>query len=80
VPDFEIPTIECFLCQRQFKFGRGAYHGRGVRAWGISICQTCENVNHDGLVPGSHPRLVEHLKSKGIEIRRNKSGWIDIPQ
>jgi len=80
IPVSEIPTVECFLCQRQIKFGRGVYKGRIVQAWGITICQTCESGNHDGIFPRSHPRLLDHMKSNGIEIRRNKKGLIDIPQ
>ena len=60
-----IPTVECFLCQRQIKFGHGVYEGRVVRAWGITICRTCESGNWDGIVPRVHPRLVEHLSPMG---------------
>jgi hypothetical protein len=63
----------------QFRFGMHHYDGRSVPTWGITICQNCESVNHDGIVPGSHPRLLEHMKANGIEVRRNKKGWIDIP-
>ena len=72
-------TVECFLCRNQFRFGMHHYDGRSVPTWGITICQNCESVNHDGIVPGSHPRLLEHMKANGIEVRRNKKGWIDIP-
>jgi hypothetical protein len=72
-------TVECFLCRNQFRFGMHHYDGRGVPTWGITICQNCESANWDGIVPRSHPRLLEHMKANGIEVRLNQKGCIDIP-
>jgi hypothetical protein len=30
-------------------------------------------------VPSVRPQLVDHLKSKGIEVKLNAKGWIDWP-
>lgn len=70
---------DCFLCQRPFQFGPHIYDGRHIPQWGIQVCRTCVDSNWDGLVPEMHPRLVKYLEEKGIAIRLNKAGWIDIP-
>jgi hypothetical protein len=72
-------TEKCFLCRSQFRCGMHRYDGRNVPAWGIAICKNCESANWDGIVPSSHPRLLDHMKSHGITVRLNKKGWIDIP-
>lgn len=73
----DIPTVECFLCQRPFKFGFHHYDGRPVPQLAMNICRSCERANWDGIVPNE--RIREHLKKSGIEIRLNSMGWIDIP-
>jgi hypothetical protein len=73
-------TADCFLCQRAFAFGQHRYYGRHIDSWGVSICSACLEGNHDGVVPERHPQLEAHLRSKGIEVRRNAKGWIDIPR
>lgn len=70
----------CFLCARNVQVGRHRYDGRMVPAWGIFICNNCRSGNWDGIVTTSAPRLIDHLKSKGIEIKLNAKGWLDIPQ
>jgi len=71
---------KCFICNSQFQFGPHAYNGRAVNAWDIMVCTTCYNANHDGIVPATHQRLLDHLRSKGIEPKLNASGWIDWPR
>ncbi|HAV49724.1 MAG TPA: hypothetical protein DCX75_05945 [Brevundimonas sp.] len=71
--------IDCFLCRQPFRFGAHIYDGRGIGDWGVTFCRTCISGNHDGIVLESHPRLVAHLKERGIEIRLNARGWLDIP-
>jgi hypothetical protein len=75
--DEDIPVAECFLCRSQFKFGYHHYHGRYVPQLQISICQSCERGNWDGIVPSD--RLNNHFRERGIIVRPNKKGWIDIP-
>ena len=72
-------TYDCFLCERPFRFGPSAYHGRHVRQWGIMLCQRCEQSNWDGIVLEGHPRLEARLKAEGITIKVNAKGWLDIP-
>jgi hypothetical protein len=67
------------LCRRPFRLGPHAYDGRYVPSLKITICQNCESANWDGIVPRSHPRLLEHMKANGIEVRLNKKRCIDIP-
>jgi hypothetical protein len=43
------------------------------------ICRECEKSNHDGVVPATHPHLMQRLKSLGIEVVLNKDEWIVLP-
>ena len=47
--------IPCGLCGGEFQFGPHRYAGRPVASWGISVCDTCESMNWDGIVPQQHP-------------------------
>lgn len=71
--------FDCFLCRRSFQFGPGRYDGRAIGSWGVRFCSICVSSNHDGIVPEQHPRLMDHLKAKGIEVRLNHRGWLSIP-
>ncbi len=71
---------QCFLCKGQFQFGPGAYHGRWIREWKVSICDTCRRGNWDGIVPEVHPHLVDHLQAIAVDFNANENGWIDIPR
>jgi hypothetical protein len=70
---------DCFLCKRPFQFGPHVYKGRHIAAWGIQLCEVCLRSNWDGIVLEGHPQLEQHLKDKGIPIRLNGRGWLDIP-
>lgn len=69
----------CILCDRKFQFGPHRYDGRPIPTWGVSVCRLCEASNWDGVVPSSHPRVIEHLQAKGVEIKLNAKGWLPIP-
>ena len=70
---------DCFICRRLFQFGEHVYDGRHIAEWDVQICRTCLSANWDGIVPQTHPDLVRHLEEKGIEIKLNAKGWLDIP-
>lgn len=70
---------ECFLCGRDFQFGPHVYDGKHIGPWNIQVCRGCYQGNWDGIVIEGRPKLVEHLKSLGIEIKRNARGWVDWP-
>jgi hypothetical protein len=71
---------DCFLCKRSVQYGPHAYGLRKIRAWNIMVCHQCYGSNWDGLVPDQHPRLLEHLKNKGTQVKLNPRGWIDWPE
>ena len=75
--DENIPTCECLLCRRHFKFGFHKYEGRPVPQLAMNVCRSCEAANWDGIVPDE--RIKAHLKENGIAVSLNKNGWIDIP-
>jgi len=70
---------DCFLCQREFRYGAHRYAGRPIGEWGILVCELCEKANWDGLVPQSHPRLMKHLAERSIAPKLNDRGWLPIP-
>ena len=70
---------KCVVCDQDFRFGPGVYDGRVVKSWQGAICDICDRSNYDGVVPSTHPNLMEHLRSIGIEPELNASGWIPIP-
>jgi hypothetical protein len=72
--------VECFLCKQGFQFGPHAYNGRRIAAWDIMVCKSCDDGNWDGVVTESHPDLLQHLETRGIEIRLNEKGWLDLPK
>jgi hypothetical protein len=72
--------IPCFLCKRDFQFGPNRYAGRGIGAWNIRICDLCESMNHDGIVPHQHPELMAHLAQQGVTVQLNAKGWLPIPR
>lgn len=71
--------VGCFLCKVPFEFGPHLYEGRYFTSWGVSICHPCLDGNRDGVAPDLHPDLELHLLSRGVDVRHNGKGWIDIP-
>lgn len=70
---------DCFLCRQPFRFGPHEYRGRRIPPWDIMVCEICFQGNWDGIVPTTHPHLLEHLKVRGIKVGLNAKGWIDWP-
>jgi hypothetical protein len=70
---------QCFLCKEPFQFGPHRYDGRWIGSWGINICCSCDASNWDGVVPHSHPDLIEHLKGRGVRVQLNENGWLPLP-
>jgi len=70
---------DCFICRRPFQFGPHIYNGRHISAWSVEICDRCLGANWDGFVLEAHPRLQTHLIEKGVPIKLNAKGWLDIP-
>ena len=70
---------KCSLCKQPFQFGPHRYDGRHIASWGISVCRSCDAANWDGVVPESHPNLIEDLKQRGVRIQLNAKGWLPLP-
>jgi hypothetical protein len=71
--------IPCDLCRREFQFGPHRYAGRKVVSWDIMICETCDNMNWDGIDPHRHPELMRRLRAEGVPLRELRGGFIAIP-
>jgi hypothetical protein len=74
-----MPVYTCFLCNRPFKFGPHEYDGRHIGTWNVDICGRCLRGNYDGIEMQQHPRLTEHLRARGVPIKLNAAGLLDIP-
>ena len=71
---------ECFLCERQFQFGRYVYDGQNISSWGINICNTCRFTNYNGIDPAEYPRLLQLLNKEQVRLKLNRHFLIDIPK
>ncbi len=71
--------IPCDLCGREFQSGPHRYAGRKVVSWDIMICETCDNMNWDGIDPRRHPELMRRLRAEGAPMRELRGGFIAIP-
>lgn len=78
-PEYKV-FAECFLCRRSVRVGEHVYEGSNIPAWGVFMCFTCQKWNWDGIVPETYPHLIPYLQSKGISIKLNNKGWLDIPR
>jgi hypothetical protein len=79
-PDGDTAFMRCCdLCGGEFRYGQHRYAGRPVPEWDILICEPCENMNHDGLVPQQHPELMQRLAENGLKLERLSGGFIRIP-
>lgn len=74
------PTEICFLCKRSFQFGEHIYAGRRINQWDLAVCDMCDTVNSDGVLPHRHLDLEPHLRARGIEIPYNADGTIALPR
>lgn len=75
-----MPSYQCCVCERSFQFGPHVYAGRRIPGWHDSmICKECDRSNREGVVPDTHPRLVQRLKALKVRIILNEEGWIMVP-
>jgi hypothetical protein len=77
--DGEKIFCDCILCDVPFQRGPHVYNGRHIGAWDVEICDLCVSRNRDGIMPDRHPRLIAHLRTKGVPIKLNPKGWLNIP-
>ena len=73
-------VADCFMCKKQYQSGPQIYTGRTIKAWEINVCDACHSGNWDGIAPETHPRLIAHLRKRGIPVNLNANGWIDWPR
>jgi hypothetical protein len=71
--------LDCFVCGRKFQCGPHIYNGRNAPGWDEVVCDSCRASNWDGLVPSTWPHVIPALKAKGVEVKLNANGWLDIP-
>lgn len=67
----------CFTCGGEFQFGPHVYDGRHIAAYDMTFCMGCYGGNWDGWAPRYEPRILAHLKDKGLEApARNEGGYL----
>ena len=50
-----------------------------IRSWNVDICERCLRQNEDGIVPEMWPHVIPELEAKGIDVKLNGRGRVDIP-
>jgi hypothetical protein len=69
----------CFLCGRQL-LGRAHHHdGQYIAKWNVDVCESCFEVNYQGIALSMHPRLAAHLDQLGVKVELNSAGRADWP-
>lgn len=67
----------CQMCGSEFQMGRGIYNGKHISRYDLDVCKTCYESNWDGWAPQFEPKLLAHIKEKGIAVpQRNEKGWL----
>jgi len=80
MPMVDEPNLRaCFLCRQIFTFGPKVYAGKHVHQWGEHVCNSRLATNWDGIVPEAWPHAMSTQEAKGVELKRNSQGWIEIP-
>jgi hypothetical protein len=69
----------CDFCGGEFRYGQHRYAGRKIVEWDARICEPCDRMNYDGLVPQQHPELMQRLAANGTKLHRLPGGFIRIP-
>jgi hypothetical protein len=68
---------KCDLCEQQYQQGPHRYEGHTLKLYGITICDSCWNGNHDGFSPHYDKILLEHLRKNNFLVpERNIHGWL----
>ena len=80
-PDGDLAFLyRCGVCGGETRMGQHRWAGRPIPEWGnILICETCDSMNWDGLVPQQHPELMQRLAAGGVKLERLAGGFIRIP-
>lgn len=69
----------CDVCGSTFQYGRHLYAGRWLTLYQLLGCDDCLRGNHDGWGPVDEPKILEHLRQKGLPVpARNEKGWLPI--
>lgn len=75
----ELLRETCFFCGQSYACGPHHYDGAYVRHLDISVCDTCQSSNWDGLAPRNEAKLLTHLKAQGLPVpARNWKGLLPL--
>lgn len=71
----------CFFCDRLFHYGgTHKYYGEVVPRFKLSICEICQQANHDGLHHKYDDKFEKHLKANNLPIpEKNAKGYYPVP-
>ena len=66
----------CDLCDEEFQFGRGIYHGQHIPTYGITVCNTCYASNADGWNPQYDDFLRNRVEELKLQMpKKNEKGY-----
>src|SRR5215469_9325673 len=72
----EAPTYRCFLCG--FRINAELCEGSYIRAWKVTVCSKCLNVNRGGIEPTED--MLAKLGAAHLTLTLNRAGKIDWPE
>jgi hypothetical protein len=73
-------SINCTYFASLWLFATRAEVGWFLPYWGVTISDPQLSANKDGIDPAQHPALMEYLSKRGVVLRLNRYGLIDIPR
>lgn len=69
--------LECPLCGQTYQYGPQTYEGRPLSKYGITVCSSCFEGNHDGWAPRREKQILEILRERDLPVpERNKLGLL----
>jgi hypothetical protein len=59
--------FDCQVCGKRYQMGPHRYEGRPLSGYGVTVCLSCYEGNHDGWPPYREQGLRAVLEEQGIE-------------
>jgi hypothetical protein len=67
----------CLICDETFPYRPGNWGGQHIPDYDLTVCTTCYQGNHDGWGGIGEPKILAHLKAKGVAVpARNAKGLL----
>jgi hypothetical protein len=69
----------CDICGARVQAGRHIYDGKRAPMYDLFACNLCRAEHKDGWGPDAEPKILAHLKAKGLPVpTRNERGRLPL--